>query len=105
MAGFFELGEYASKVAHGWSGGILPWGHAGDARDPADLYRETLANAEVGTVTIVSIGFLDNVCLSMFYTQTWTTPALLASLQLIYVIGLNLAFRPVELYKGLSFRA
>lgn len=62
---FFELGEYASKIAHGWSGGTLPWGHADDARDPVDLYRETLANAEDGTVTIVSIGFLDNVCFSL----------------------------------------
>lgn len=58
---FFEFGEYASKIAQGWSGGTLRWGHAEDARDPVDLYRESLANAEDGTVTIVSIGFLDNV--------------------------------------------
>lgn len=57
----YDLGEYASKVAFHWSGGSLPWGHAEDAWDPVALYRKSLAHAEEGSVTIASIGFLDNV--------------------------------------------
>lgn len=57
----FELGEYTSKVAYHFSSGSLPWGRAEDAWDPVALYRKVLAEAEDGSVTIVSIGFLDNV--------------------------------------------
>jgi len=60
----FELGEYASKIAYHFSAGNLPWGRADDAWDPVALYRNTLAEADDGSVTIVSIGFLDNVCIS-----------------------------------------
>jgi hypothetical protein len=60
---FYELGEYASKVAYHFSGGSLPWGRAEDAWDPVALYRKVLAESEDGSVTIASIGFLDNVCL------------------------------------------
>jgi hypothetical protein len=58
---FFELGEYASKVAYHWSGGSLPWGHAEKAWDPVLLYRKVLGEAEDGSVTIASIGFFENV--------------------------------------------
>jgi len=58
---YFTLGEYTSKVAYHFSGGSLPWGRAEDARDPVALYRKVLAEADDGSVTIVSIGFLDNV--------------------------------------------
>ena len=58
---YFTLGEYASKVAYHFSGGSLPWGHAEDAWDPVVLYRRVLSQAEDRSVTIVSIGFLDNV--------------------------------------------
>lgn len=58
---YYELGEYASKIAFRWSGGSLPWGRAEEAWDPVALYRKVLAKAEDGSVTIVSIGFLDNV--------------------------------------------
>ncbi|KAI0971673.1 inosine/uridine-preferring nucleoside hydrolase [Xylaria arbuscula] len=57
----YEVGEYASKIAFHWSGGSLPWGHADEAWDPVSLYRKVLAEAEDGTVTIASIGFLDNL--------------------------------------------
>jgi hypothetical protein len=57
----YKLGEYASKIAYQWSSGSLPWGHAEDAWDPVKLYRKTLARADDSSVTIVSIGFLDNV--------------------------------------------
>lgn len=57
----YANGEYASKVAHRWSGGQLPWGHAEKAWPPDLLYRKALAEAEDGSVTIASIGFLDNV--------------------------------------------
>lgn len=58
---YFSLGEYTSKVAFHWSGGSLPWGHAEEAWDPVALYRKGLGEAEDGSVTIASIGFLDNV--------------------------------------------
>ncbi|KAK4185618.1 inosine-uridine preferring nucleoside hydrolase-domain-containing protein [Podospora australis] len=58
---FFRLGEYASKIAYHFSGGSLPWGHAEDAWDSVTLYRKVLAESEDGSVTIASIGFLDNL--------------------------------------------
>lgn len=58
---YWELGEYASKVAHGWSDGSLLWGEADNAWDPVTLYRKILAGQEDGSVTIASIGFFDNV--------------------------------------------
>jgi hypothetical protein len=58
---YFTLGEYASKVAYHFSGGSLPWSRAEDAWDPVVLYRKVLSQAEDRSVTIVSIGFLDNV--------------------------------------------
>ncbi|KAI0006448.1 inosine/uridine-preferring nucleoside hydrolase [Xylariaceae sp. FL0662B] len=57
----FELGEYASKLAYHHAGGSLPWGRADDAWDPVALYRRVLSEAEDGSVTIASIGFLDNL--------------------------------------------
>jgi hypothetical protein len=57
----YELGEYASKIAYRWPGGTLPWGHANEAWEPVTLYRKVLSEAEDGSVTIASIGFLDNV--------------------------------------------
>ncbi|CAP62305.1 uncharacterized protein PODANS_5_12550 [Podospora anserina S mat+] len=49
------------KVAYHWSGGSLPWGRAEDAWDPVALYRKVLSEAPDQSVTIVSIGFFDNV--------------------------------------------
>ncbi|KAI1426228.1 inosine/uridine-preferring nucleoside hydrolase [Xylaria sp. FL1777] len=57
----YKVGEYASKVAFHWSGGSLPWDRAEDAWDPVALYRKVLAEAEDGSVTIASIGFLENL--------------------------------------------
>jgi hypothetical protein len=57
----YDLGEYASKTAYHWSGGTLPWGSADQAWDPVALYRKVLAEADDASVTIASIGFLDNV--------------------------------------------
>lgn len=58
---YFKLSEFTSKVAYHHSGGSLPWGQAEKAWDPVKLYRKVLAEAEDGSVTIASIGFLDNV--------------------------------------------
>ncbi|KEY74543.1 hypothetical protein S7711_11124 [Stachybotrys chartarum IBT 7711] len=58
---YHHLGEYASKIAFQYSGGSLPWGQAEKAWDPVKLYRKVLAEAEDGSVTIASIGFLDNL--------------------------------------------
>lgn len=57
----YEFGEYASKVAYHWSGGFLSWFKPEDAWEPVDLYRKVLSEQEDGSVTIASIGFLENV--------------------------------------------
>ncbi|KAI1334944.1 inosine/uridine-preferring nucleoside hydrolase [Xylariaceae sp. FL0016] len=79
----YALGEYASKVAYRYSGGSLPWGGAEKAWDPVDLYRRMLAGAEDGSVTVVSVGFLDNLSGLMNSTadahSNLTGPALIAS--------------------------
>jgi hypothetical protein len=65
---YFSLGEYASKTAYHFSGGKLKWEdrdrleELDDLWDPVALYRKVLSEAEDGSVTIASIGFLDNVC-------------------------------------------
>ncbi|OJD38102.1 inosine uridine-preferring nucleoside hydrolase [Diplodia corticola] len=58
---YFEHGEYASKVAYHWSAGSLPWGDADRAWDPVSLYRKVLAEQEDESVTIVSVGFFENL--------------------------------------------
>ncbi|KAF2966990.1 hypothetical protein GQX73_g6564 [Xylaria multiplex] len=60
----YELGEYASKVAYHYANpdkGSLPWEGAADAWDAVALYRRVLAGAEDASVTIASIGFLENL--------------------------------------------
>lgn len=61
----FELGEYASKVAYHWrceEDCAVRWGHVDDdAWDPVALYRKALSEAADGSVTIASIGFLNNL--------------------------------------------
>lgn len=69
----YALGEYASKVAFHFSGGSIPWGEAERAWDPVALYRKVLAEAEDGSVTVVSIGFLDNVSRFPSRCQTAST--------------------------------
>jgi hypothetical protein len=58
---FYQFGEYASKVAYHWSGETLLWNYTEDALDAVDVYRKALSTAPDGSVTIASIGFLDNV--------------------------------------------
>lgn len=58
---FYSLGEFTSKVAYHYPGGTLAWGRAEDALDPVKLYRQLLASADDGSVTIASIGFLANL--------------------------------------------
>lgn len=60
----FELGEFASKVAYHWrcEDCAVRWGHVdNDAWDPVALYRKTLSEAADSSVTIASIGFLNNL--------------------------------------------
>jgi hypothetical protein len=57
----FELGEYASKVAYHWSGGLVPWFEVDKTWEPVELYRKSLAEAEDRSVTIASIGFFKNL--------------------------------------------
>ncbi|KAK4221433.1 inosine-uridine preferring nucleoside hydrolase-domain-containing protein [Podospora fimiseda] len=73
---FFTLGEYASKVAYHFPGGTLSWDrHAEDAWDPVALYRKTLAGCPDGNgVTIVSIGYMDNISALMNSTSDGHSP-------------------------------
>jgi len=60
----FELGEFTTKVAYHWrceEDCAVRWGHVDDAWDPVALYRKTLSEAADGSVTIASIGFLNNL--------------------------------------------
>lgn len=60
----FELGEFASKVAYHWrcEDCAVRWGQVdNDAWDPVALYRKTLSEAADSSVTIASIGFLNNL--------------------------------------------
>ncbi|KAI1360645.1 inosine/uridine-preferring nucleoside hydrolase [Xylaria arbuscula] len=57
----WDKGEFASKIAFHWSGGTLPWDHFENAWEPVALYRKALAEAPDGSVTIASLGFLDNL--------------------------------------------
>ena len=64
----FARGEYASKVAYRWRAerGQLRWDDGGEGvEDAVDVYRRALAAAEDDSVTIVSVGFFDNVCVQI----------------------------------------
>ncbi|KAI5916992.1 inosine-uridine preferring nucleoside hydrolase-domain-containing protein [Camillea tinctor] len=58
----YENGEYASKVAYHWQDDAsLPWADASSTWDTVELYRKLLSEQDDQSVTIVSIGFLDNL--------------------------------------------
>ncbi|KAE8155331.1 inosine-uridine preferring nucleoside hydrolase-domain-containing protein [Aspergillus avenaceus] len=58
----YILGEYASKVAYNWrQHSDMPWMDTSSAWDPVQLYRKLLSEQEDQSVTIASIGFLDNL--------------------------------------------
>ncbi|KAG2414719.1 hypothetical protein HFD88_003911 [Aspergillus terreus] len=59
---YYEHGEYASKVAYHWrSQSTLPWKDVSGTWDPTDLYRHVLSQQPDKSVTIASIGFLNNL--------------------------------------------
>lgn len=58
---YYDLGEYASKVAYHWSNDTILWPRVDETWDPVALYRKVLAESEDSDVTIASIGFLENV--------------------------------------------
>lgn len=59
---YFEHGEYASKIAYHWQQhASLPWGDVTDTWLPTQLYRKILAENDDQSITIASIGFLNNV--------------------------------------------
>ncbi|KAK3392352.1 Inosine/uridine-preferring nucleoside hydrolase domain-containing protein [Sordaria brevicollis] len=70
---YWHLGEFCSKIAYQYGcdktqtgtfiNPSIPWGEAEKAYDSVKLYRKLLAEAEDDSVTIVSIGFLDNLSL------------------------------------------
>ncbi|KAL4891363.1 inosine-uridine preferring nucleoside hydrolase-domain-containing protein [Aspergillus ambiguus] len=57
----YQHGEYASKIAYHWrEHASLPWTNVSSTWDPVELYRRLLSK-ENQSVTIASIGFLDNL--------------------------------------------
>ncbi|RQM05145.1 hypothetical protein DH86_00003153, partial [Scytalidium sp. 3C] len=77
---YHKLGEYASKVAYNWPAGNL--GRvAENAFHPVDLYRKVLSQQKDGSVTIASIGFLEN--LSALLNSTADTYSQLSGPELI----------------------
>ncbi|KAL4888903.1 inosine-uridine preferring nucleoside hydrolase-domain-containing protein [Aspergillus ambiguus] len=59
---YYEHGEYASKVAYHWRDeASLRWKDASSTWDPTHLYRKVLSQQQDQSVTIASIGFLDNL--------------------------------------------
>ncbi|CCC13645.1 unnamed protein product [Sordaria macrospora k-hell] len=71
---YWHLGEFASKIAYQFGspsspdyvkgdGPSIPWGHAEDAWSAVELYRKLLSEADDESITIASIGFLDNLSL------------------------------------------
>ncbi|PHH59989.1 hypothetical protein CDD81_2223 [Ophiocordyceps australis] len=58
----YEHGEFASKVAYHWQQyAAVPWENVDSLHEPVSLYRQLLSNEQDGSVTIVSLGFLDNL--------------------------------------------
>lgn len=57
-AGRCSLGEYASKIAYNWPHDLA---YANETSEPVTLYRELLAAANDSSVTLVSVGFFDNL--------------------------------------------
>ncbi|EUC34479.1 hypothetical protein COCCADRAFT_25361 [Bipolaris zeicola 26-R-13] len=77
----YELGEYTSKVAYHWSGGSLPWFKPEDAWIPVELYRKVLSEQDDNSVTIASIGFLEN--LSILLNSTADKYSMLSGVELV----------------------
>lgn len=78
---YYARGEYASKIAYNWPNGSIPWGLANNTWDPVLLYRKVLAEAEDASVTIASIGFLNN--LSGLLNSTGDSYSPLSGLELV----------------------
>ncbi|PLB36802.1 inosine-uridine preferring nucleoside hydrolase-domain-containing protein [Aspergillus candidus] len=58
----YQHGEYASKVAYHWQTySSLPWMDVTGTWDSVELYRRVLSQEDDQSVTIASIGFLDNL--------------------------------------------
>ncbi|KAI9934545.1 hypothetical protein ASPWEDRAFT_175272 [Aspergillus wentii DTO 134E9] len=76
----FEYGEFASKVAYHWRN-ASSLSFAEEAWDPVDLYRKILAEQDDDSVTIASIGFLEN--LSALLNSTADCYSQLSGLELV----------------------
>ncbi|PLN85688.1 inosine-uridine preferring nucleoside hydrolase-domain-containing protein [Aspergillus taichungensis] len=83
----FENGEYASKVAYHWRHhASLPWGDIESTWEPVRLYRKLLSDQAHQSVTIMSIGFLDNLSALLSSTADDFSP----------LIGLELVMDKVQ---------
>ncbi|OTB05605.1 hypothetical protein M426DRAFT_319596 [Hypoxylon sp. CI-4A] len=54
----FNLGEYASKIAHNWPRAL---NDSATTPTPVELYRSILSSAEDQSITLISLGFLTNI--------------------------------------------
>ncbi|KAF2753554.1 inosine-uridine nucleoside n-ribohydrolase [Pseudovirgaria hyperparasitica] len=54
----FVNGEYASKIAYNYPRALDDAGHT---PDPVQMYRRILGSAEDGSITVVSLGYFDNL--------------------------------------------
>ncbi|EFX03579.1 inosine-uridine nucleoside n-ribohydrolase [Grosmannia clavigera kw1407] len=54
----YILGEYTSKIAYNWPHDLA---YANESAEPLTQYRELLAAADDASLTLVSVGFLDNL--------------------------------------------
>ncbi|KAI1409004.1 nucleoside hydrolase [Hypoxylon sp. FL1857] len=74
----FVLGEYASKIAHNWPRSL---NDSSATPTPVELYRSILASSEDQSITIISLGFLNNLAALLISPSDDITP--LTSLNLI----------------------
>jgi hypothetical protein len=59
---FWQFGEFASKIAYHWQNdSYLQWDRPDLTWEPVELYRKLLSRQPDRSVTVASIGYLDNV--------------------------------------------
>lgn len=94
---YYEHGEYASKVAYHWRNqSTLPWKDVSETWDPTDLYRHVLSQQPDKSVTIASIGFLNNVTRTLSLGPHRCVANLLSCLTYLIPRPMNTRLFPVQ---------
>lgn len=90
----YQYGEYASKVAYHWRQyASLTWPDAGQTWDPVALYRRLLSEDEHQKVTIVSLGFLENVSIiNVFFEDHGSVTLICMVFFFLFLLALQPAF-------------